>query len=176
MSRINYATLKQLARDQGLRVTDLIALAPANDPFYCGSPGEVEKAHWFADLWRKFGYTTGVHLRRVHYQLISQPDPRKADGKPYENAENDWNYLLNAGKYARYLGLVDPAAFEDRRNPNPLVIAHYWTTILLATNWIPGRAWKSTFPPTPACPVSALPALTSISSLTIWRSGLKRPP
>ncbi len=124
--KVNYRILKHLAKSQGLRVTDLIALAPQNDPFYCGSPGEVEKARWFADLWTKFGYTTGVHLRRVHYQLISQPDPRKADGKAYENTENDWNYLLNAGKYARYLGLVDPAAFEDRRNPDPLVIAHYW--------------------------------------------------
>lgn len=126
MSRINYAVLKELARQQGCRVTDLIALAPQNDPFYCGSPGEVDKAQWFAELWRTFGYSTGVHLRRVHYQLISQPLPCKADGQPYQNTENDWNYLLNAGKYARYLGLVDPNAFEDRRNPDPMVTAYYY--------------------------------------------------
>jgi hypothetical protein len=44
---------------------------------------------------------------------------------PYENTENDWNYLCNAGKYARYLGLVDPAAFVDRRNPEPHIFRHY---------------------------------------------------
>ncbi len=126
MSRINYAVLKSLAKEQRCRVADLIALAPQNDPFYTGSPGEVEKANWFADLWHQFNYASGVHLRRVHYQLISQPDPRKADGSRYQNTENDWNYLLNAGKYARYLGLVNPAAFEDRRNPDPLLIASYY--------------------------------------------------
>jgi hypothetical protein len=124
--KVNYQVLKQIAQEQGLKVTDLIALAPQNDPFYCGSPGEVEKAEWFAGLWRRFGYSGGVHLRRVHYQLISQPDPRKADGGPYQNTENDWNYLLNAGKYARYLGLVNPEAFVDRRNPDAILMASYW--------------------------------------------------
>jgi len=43
----------------------------------------------------------------------------KPDGKPYENTTNDWAYLLQASKAARYLNLVDPAAFVDRRNPDP---------------------------------------------------------
>ena len=38
---------------------------------------------------------------------------------PYENTTNDWNYLCMAGKYARHLGLIDPTAFVDRRNPEP---------------------------------------------------------
>ena len=43
----------------------------------------------------------------------------KPDGRPYENTTNDWAYLLQASKAARYLNLVDPAAFVDRRNPDP---------------------------------------------------------
>lgn len=46
-----------------------------NDPFYVGTKGDTTKAAWFADIWQRFGYTSGVHLRRVHYQLVSQDPP-----------------------------------------------------------------------------------------------------
>jgi hypothetical protein len=49
----------------------------------CGLYENTSKAmaKWFAELWRQFGYTTGVHLRRVHYQVISQDIARKHNGK-----------------------------------------------------------------------------------------------
>jgi hypothetical protein len=75
-----------LAKEHGYTVPQLLAMAPKNDPFYVGSPAQRAKAEWFAGLWERFGYTTGVHLRRVHYQLISQAeaDRMKADGLPYK--------------------------------------------------------------------------------------------
>jgi hypothetical protein len=33
------------------------------------------KAKWFASLWERFDFPRGVHLRRIHDQLVSQ-DPR----------------------------------------------------------------------------------------------------
>jgi hypothetical protein len=36
---------------------------------------------------------------------------------PYQNTERCWDYLGEASKAARILGLVPPTAFEDRRNP-----------------------------------------------------------
>jgi hypothetical protein len=69
---MDYAHIKTLAREQGCRVTDLIALAPQNDPFYVGTAGQQELGRWFAGLWQRFGCGAGVHLRRVHYQVISQ--------------------------------------------------------------------------------------------------------
>ena len=130
---IDYRTIKEMAKEQGISVTDLCALAAKNDPFYTGRPSEVAAAEWFAELWAQFGYRTGVHLRRVHYQIVSQDTPITyphrdyADGKPYENTQGDWGYLCEAGKYARYLGLVSPEAFEDRRNPDAIVNADsYW--------------------------------------------------
>jgi len=124
---MNYETIKELARQSGLTVKDLIALAPQNDPFYVGTEGDLGKARWFANLWQRFGYGTGVHLRRVHYQLVSQDPPvMKPNGKPYENTEADWDFLGMASKSARYLGLVDPGAFVDRRNPDPVINAQYW--------------------------------------------------
>jgi hypothetical protein len=123
---MNYDEIKQLARETEQRVTDLIALAPQNDPFYTGTPGDWALAEWFAGLWRVFNYQTKVHIRRVHYQIISQDPPvLLPNGKPYENTEECWNVLNLASKAARYLRLVDPGAFNDRRNPDPVVYASY---------------------------------------------------
>jgi hypothetical protein len=66
-----YDAIKALAKARGVRVADLLVLAEKNDPFYAGSPAQRAKAEWFAELWRRFGYTSGVHLRRVHYRLVS---------------------------------------------------------------------------------------------------------
>src|SRR6266566_4745473 len=123
---ISYEYIKQLARETGQRVTDLIPLAPQNDPFYTGTPGDWALAEWFAGLWRAFRYVTRVHIRRVHYQIISQkPQVLLPNGKPYENTEECWNILNLASKAARYLHLVDPAAFNDKRNPDPVVYASH---------------------------------------------------
>lgn len=125
MNDFSYSTIKSLAKENGLRIDDLLALAPNNDPFYTGRPSEVAAARWFADLWAQFGYSNGVHLRRIHYRIVSQEQPvLKPDGLPYENTERCWDYLNNASKWARYLRLVDPDAFVDKRNPEAAI--HAW--------------------------------------------------
>jgi len=155
---MDYATIKREARRRGLRVGDLIALSEKNDPFYTGRPAEIEQAQWFADLWRRFGYGKGVHLRRVHYQAVSQDPPLvKPDGTPYANTDHDWTLLVEAGKYARYLGLVDAGAFVDRRNPDPDVYARY-DQDATPDVWLSGASWyesgEITFPSWPGLEVS----------------------
>jgi hypothetical protein len=120
----DYHWIKALAKEHKLNIRDLLALSPNNDPFYTGRKSTRQQAEWFAGLWDQFGYTTGVPLRRIHYQLVSQAAAQKPDGTPYENTENDWQYLCCAGKYARDLDLVSPDAFVDRRNPEPHIY-HY---------------------------------------------------
>ena len=121
-----YTDIKDAAKVLEMRVPDLLVLAPNNDPFYAGQPAQEVKARWFAALWSRFGYTTGVHLRRVHYQLVSQETPvLDVDGKPYENTIRCWQNLNIAGKAARYLGLVAADAFEDHRNPDPQLFVEY---------------------------------------------------
>src|SRR5881227_3994941 len=123
---MNYEMIKQLAKEMGCKVTDLIPLAPQNDPFYTGTPTDWALAEWFAQLWQAFGYTSGVHIRRVHYQIVSQNPPvLLPNGVPYENTVECWDILNLASKAARYLGLVDPASFHDRRNPDPVVYASH---------------------------------------------------
>jgi hypothetical protein len=114
---------KEMARRLGIRgnsAAELIVLASANDPFYEGTPAHIRDAEWFAGLWEQFGYRFGVHLRRVHYQILSN-ELKFADGTPYENTENYWGRLCAAGAAARILGLADVEAFEDRRNPDPVI-------------------------------------------------------
>ena len=83
---MNYEMIKQLAKEMGCKVTDLIPLAPQNDPFYTGTPNDWALAEWFAGLWHAFGYRHGVHLRRIHYQIVSQDPPVSLpNGLPYEN-------------------------------------------------------------------------------------------
>jgi hypothetical protein len=123
---MNYGRIKQLAKASGRQVKDFIVLAPQNDPFYVGTPGDMELGQWFAALWQAFGYGSNVHIRRVHYQIISQNPPVSLpNGLPYENTENCWNVLNMASKAARYLGLVNPSAFDDRRNPDPVTFAEH---------------------------------------------------
>ncbi len=123
---MNYETIKQYARDNGQKINDLIVLAPQNDPFYAGTPGDWEMARWFEGLWNAFYQGHNMHIRRVHYQIISQDPPvMLPNGLPYENTERCWDSLNQASKMARYLRLVNPSAFNDRRNPDPVVFTSY---------------------------------------------------
>jgi len=123
---VNCRQIKRAAKRLGCSVKDLIALAPANDPFYTGRPAEIEKAEWFAGLYARFSYTGRVHLRRIHYQAVSHANILKPDGTVYENTLEDWELLNKAAKYARYLNLVDPAFFEDKRNFAPEIFAQFY--------------------------------------------------
>ena len=117
----DYDGLRDLAAALGRPVSTLIALAPANDPFYI-TPARQTKAEWFSALWEEFLSGRGVHVRRLHYQLISQASPPTApDGTPYENTEACWKLLNEASRDARLVGLVPADHFVDRRNAEPLI-------------------------------------------------------
>jgi len=112
--------LEVIARAAGVRQADLLALAPGNDPFCLHQPARQRNAEWFAELFERFGFGQGVHIRRIHYRIISQDTPvLRPDGRPYLNTASAWALLVNASRDARYLGLVPGDAFVDRRNPDP---------------------------------------------------------
>src|SRR5215211_5977317 len=83
----------RLERGRKPRIEDLLVLAPKNDPFYAGTETQKAMAEWFAEV---FGTSTGAHLRRIHYRLVSRGDVVRADGVPYENNGNSWAYLNDA--------------------------------------------------------------------------------
>ena len=107
---LDYNSIKGLAKQIGRSTKDLVALAVQNDPFYAGVRGRQREAEWFAEIWRRFGFSDGVHLRRIHYVLVSQRDEGepvlKPDGEPYRNTTNDSGLLNRASLSARYLDLI----------------------------------------------------------------------
>jgi hypothetical protein len=123
--QIDYAWIKQAAKSQGVSVNDLIVLAPQNDPFYTGTPNERALGEWFAWVWQQLGGER-AHIRRVHYYLVLLGSVTFPNGKPYENTIECWDLLNMASKAARYLQLVDPAAFDDRRTPEVRLYAQSW--------------------------------------------------
>lgn len=120
-----YEAIKSLAKATRKTIKNLLALAPQNDPFYI-MPAQVRNAEWFAALWTHFDLPAGVHIRRIHYRLVSQKLPfLMCDGLPYENNEKCWEDLSAASKSARCLGLVAADAFQDKRNPDPTLVRQY---------------------------------------------------
>jgi hypothetical protein len=125
-SPIIYDDIKTLSVKLGRPVSTLIALAPGNDPFYCG-PARQALAGWFADeIWPLLDHEAdSVHVRRAHYRVISQPEDRrpvKLNGMTYENTVADWGELSAAALAARELGLVDADRFVDRRSGEPTFV------------------------------------------------------
>jgi hypothetical protein len=122
--RPDYATILSWTERGVTRAADLLAMSINADPFYAEQRGRKIAGQWFADLYRRFGFTPGTHLRGIHYRLVVQPAPvLLPDGKPYQNTAKCWAALLAAGANARSLGLVDPEAFVDRRAPSPLILS-----------------------------------------------------
>jgi hypothetical protein len=120
---LTYDDIKRLAAELGRPANTLVALAPGNDPFYL-LPCRQTAAEWFAtEVWPplEIDESGGVHVRRIHYVLVSLPHVRKPDGSAYENTHNDWRLLVDAARDARELGLVDAGLFIDRRAGEPIV-------------------------------------------------------
>ena len=132
----NYERIKAMAKQCGVSYRSLIALSPQNDPFYSGTEGDIEKAEWFADLWHRAGYTSGVHLRKLHYWAVSKKpqlprpitwDKKRRSSDVYVNNDACWKYLCLASKMARYLGYVRVEDVADKKSPAPHVNADYRT-------------------------------------------------
>ena len=79
---MDYDTIKALAKERGVPVQQMLALAVQNDPFYVGQPAQRTAGEWFAKWFDAAGFVQGVHLRRVHYYLVSV-EANLPNGKPY---------------------------------------------------------------------------------------------
>jgi hypothetical protein len=122
MSAFGYHGLKEIAARDGRSLAELIALSDDVDPFMFDRPGRrLDGAQWFADLWERLAIPDGVHLRRLHYLLVSTPGIMCPSGEPYTNTHRNWKTLLSTSADARFGGLVDAAAFVDRRAAEPIV-------------------------------------------------------
>jgi hypothetical protein len=118
--------MKKKAKELKVKVSDLLALSPARDPFYVGSESDLEKANWVAEIYRQMGEPDECHIRRMHYWIVGRADIRKPNGELYLNTDRDWEWLLDASAKARYLGLLPMEKIVDMRSPKPIIHVRYW--------------------------------------------------
>ena len=120
--QFGYDAVKALAAELRLPLKAVITLSDDNDPYLADRPGRrLEGAQWFAALWSQLEIPNGVHLRRLHYLLVSTATIVLPNGRPYENTHGCWKCLGGASADARFLDLVPAGAFVDRRAPEPIV-------------------------------------------------------
>ncbi len=110
-----YEETNQLKNELGIdNRIDILALAPGNDPFWKGTLGDVEKAEWFAKIWRDFGESESIHLRQYNYKCLAK-QIKLPDGNTYTGSRSNWTYLSSAAKAARNLGLIPLDCLPDRQ-------------------------------------------------------------
>ena len=105
--------IKRLAKRSGKRSEEMLVLGRSSDPFYVGSKDQCAKAEWARGLFDLHGTSRPVHIRRLHYFALAQPQHIKPDGTIYTNTTANWRFLLGACKYARYLNLLPYDLFVD---------------------------------------------------------------
>src|SRR5262245_12097200 len=118
---LTYEDLHHLAHKLGCTIDSLLVLSKDSDPFFAGMPVRKRVGEWFAGLWGRFQLRGGIHLRGIHYVIVSQKQPvlKPKTGEPYINTFENWKYLGRASNAARWLGLVDGNDFVDRRADEP---------------------------------------------------------
>ena len=62
-----------------------------------------------------------AHIRGLHYAIVVQGNVRKPNREIYRNTEKDWQWLLEAVAYARWLNHVPFDRITDNRNSEPII-------------------------------------------------------
>src|SRR6266536_4227843 len=116
------ADLINLAKTLRRRLDTLYTLGSVNDPWMVDQDFRSKHADWIADLFERMEIRSPVHVRQIHYRLVSQETPvPQVDGTPYVNSSDCFNTLCDAIRDARYLGLIPTELIIDRRNPEPII-------------------------------------------------------
>jgi hypothetical protein len=117
------SVLNEACADAGCRSGALTVLAAHNDPFRVDTPARRRDGEWLAVQAERLGLDDRrIHLRGLHYMLVSGEAVKPNGLLPYMNTEEDWDWLQgHAGKAARWLGLVPFEQVIDARNNEPVV-------------------------------------------------------
>jgi hypothetical protein len=102
----------------GLNQADLTVIT-SNDPYRLDTPVGRQNGQWFAAMVAQFvPATRTIHLRGLHYLLISAREPvLLPDGSRYLNTDEHYFWLGNsAAKCGRWLGYVAFERIHDERN------------------------------------------------------------
>lgn len=116
-------TMLRAAADAGLPMSGLTVMSNQTDPYRIDTPANHRDAKWFANAWKSSGARRPIHLRGLHYALVSGHDELiRPDGTPYRNTADCWIWLQAVSNKARWLGYVDFSDIVDERNAPPIVL------------------------------------------------------
>lgn len=114
--------IEAAAEENELGLGTLTVMSNQTDPYRIDSPAKHRDAEWFARAWKESGAKHGIHLRGVHYAVVSAfPPILKPDGEPYLNTHENWIWLQQVSGYARWLGYIPFEAVIDERNQAPII-------------------------------------------------------
>jgi hypothetical protein len=103
-------------------LTDLTVMSTATDPYRMDTPANHRDAAWLAKAWQTVGAKRPIHLRGLHYALVSAEKPLlKPDDSPYLNTLEDWTWMQGVASRARWLGYVAFGDIVDERNAPPII-------------------------------------------------------
>ena len=131
----------------GLPLKALTVMSNLTDPYRIDTPANRRDAEWLAQAWETSGARRPIHLRGLHYALVSAPEvPAMPGGQPYHNTFDCWTWLQAVANKARWLGVVRFEDVTDERNAAPQIHTEYVddietgisTTDGLANLWLPG--------------------------------------
>lgn len=98
-------------------------MSGVTDPYRIDTPAHHRDAQWLADAWATAGARRPLHLRGLHYALVSLDPPIvKPDGDLYLNTDDCWTWLQAVGNRARWLGHIEFDDIVDERNAPPIVL------------------------------------------------------
>jgi hypothetical protein len=114
------ARIQAEARDASLPLSGLTVLDKKVDPYRQDTPAGHRDGAWLAEQMAELGLTKPIHLRGLHYALVSSTNLTKPNGERYRNDAADWEWLqVEASKAARWLGYVPFDRIVDERNAAP---------------------------------------------------------
>jgi hypothetical protein len=131
-------TIDQACAEARCSANALTVLAAQNDPFRVDTPARRRDGEWLAMHADRLGLGhRRIHLRGLHYMLVSSSALVKPDSSPYTNTDEDWTWLVtHAAKAARWLGYLPFHQIIDARNSEPLINIRELKPLLPPQPWI----------------------------------------
>lgn len=103
--------------------SSLTVLSAQIDPYRIDTEASHRDGRWLSEqLDRVIGPTRKIHLRGLHYALVSTAGLVKPNGERYLNNDDNWTWLADvAAKSARWLGYIPFDRIIDSRNAAPVI-------------------------------------------------------
>ena len=116
---MDYYSIRDTAKAYGKPVGDFFAMSNDCDPFYIkNNPNKMVLVDWFKDLFEQYWELLSDKVVRSLHYLQLHHTVHLADGKTrYINLDEHYEKLLDAAKYARYVGAVPFNIIEEVHNP-----------------------------------------------------------